>query len=63
MGMYDAVFSNPPYQASVEKEGDVAPAIYHNIVKLAIGLGPRYVCMIIPSRWMTGGQGEGPVGP
>jgi len=58
-GVYDVVFSNPPYQAHVKEQGNIAPAIYHKIVEIAIGLNPKYISMIIPSRWMTGGQGEG----
>lgn len=64
-GVYDVVFSNPPYQIQSEDQKDrtgggskQAKPIYHEIVTYAIdGLQPRYVCMITPSRWMVGGMG------
>jgi len=64
-GVYDVVFSNPPYQeqSDAQKGRDgggstQAKPIYHKIVMYAIDvLNPHYVCMITPSRWMVGGMG------
>jgi hypothetical protein len=66
-GVYDVVFSNPPYQEQSEAQkgrdgggSSQAKPIYHKIVMYAIDvLKPRYVCMITPSRWMVGGMGLG----
>ena len=56
---FDVIISNPPYQLNVAKleEQQNAVAIYNDFVESAIKLNPRYICMITPSRWMTGGRG------
>jgi hypothetical protein len=57
-GVYDVVFSNPPYQTEDGGFGASARPVYHEIVMYTIDvLKPRYVCMITPSRWMAGGKG------
>lgn len=53
------VVGNPPYQAPAKRKGAIAPAIYQKFVMACREISPRYLSMIIPSRWMTGGQGEG----
>ena len=53
---FDVIVGNPPYQMDADVEGQNITPLYDAFVEQAIALNPRYISMVIPSRWLAGGK-------
>jgi len=55
---FNAIVGNPPYQVlDGGGSGESAVPVYNHFVEIAKSIKPKYISMIIPAKWYSGGKG------
>ncbi len=54
---FDVIIGNPPYQMKGGAGGSSDSSIYHLFIEQAKKLEPKFLSMVVPSRWLAGGRG------
>ena len=54
---FDAIVGNPPYQVMDGGNNASAMPVYQHFVNVARLIKPKYISMIMPSRWCVSGRG------
>lgn len=52
---FDVIVGNPPYQTGDGRTSE--SPVYQHFIEAAMDLNPKYLAMIVPSRWFMGGKG------
>ncbi|MCD7805355.1 MAG: Eco57I restriction-modification methylase domain-containing protein [Oscillospiraceae bacterium] len=54
---FDAIVGNPLYAVEAAGAGRQATPVYNLFIEQAKDMNPKYISMITPSRWFSGGMG------